>query len=133
MEDRAQMSSPGYAHRDPDRGPPVRELTCSKAEVEIPQSGAEGMLITRGGRFGGYGFYLLRASRCSPGTWWAKRVEWQGSEVLSPGKHTLEFDFKYDGLGAGTQMFGRYSGLGQGGPGGPKVRGAEGAAAKRDN
>ena len=38
------------------------------ADVEIPQGGAEGMLVTDGGRFGGYGFYLLRASPSSPGT-----------------------------------------------------------------
>jgi arylsulfatase A-like enzyme len=30
------------------------------AEVEIPEGGAEGMLLTEGGRFGGYGFYLLK-------------------------------------------------------------------------
>ena len=30
------------------------------AEVEIPQGGAEGMLVTDGGRFGGFGFYLLK-------------------------------------------------------------------------
>ena len=31
-----------------------------KAEVDIPQGGAEGMIVTQGGRFGGYGFYLLK-------------------------------------------------------------------------
>jgi len=31
-----------------------------KAEIEVPQGGAEGMLITHGGRFAGYGFYLLK-------------------------------------------------------------------------
>src|SRR5271166_665770 len=31
-----------------------------KAEVEIPQGGAEGMIVTEGGRFGGWGFYLLK-------------------------------------------------------------------------
>src|SRR4029079_13635488 len=30
------------------------------ADVEIPQGGAEGMLATLGGRFGGYGLYLLK-------------------------------------------------------------------------
>ena len=30
------------------------------AEVEIPKGGAEGMLNTLGGRFGGYGLYLLK-------------------------------------------------------------------------
>jgi len=29
------------------------------ATVDIPQSGADGMLITQGGRFGGFGLYLL--------------------------------------------------------------------------
>jgi len=31
-----------------------------KAEVEVPQGGGDGMLITQGGRFGGYGFYVLK-------------------------------------------------------------------------
>ena len=31
-----------------------------KAEVEIPQGAAEGMIVTQGGRFGGYGFYVLK-------------------------------------------------------------------------
>jgi arylsulfatase len=30
-----------------------------RAEVEIPEGGAEGVLVTHGGRFSGYGFYLL--------------------------------------------------------------------------
>jgi hypothetical protein len=29
------------------------------AEITVPQEGAEGVLVTDGGRFGGYGFYLL--------------------------------------------------------------------------
>ena len=28
------------------------------AEVEVPEGGGEGMIVTQGGRFGGYGFYL---------------------------------------------------------------------------
>ena len=28
------------------------------AEVEIPPGGAEGMIVTQGGRFGGYGLFL---------------------------------------------------------------------------
>ena len=30
------------------------------AEVEIPEGGAEGMIVTEGGRFGGYGLFLTR-------------------------------------------------------------------------
>ena len=30
------------------------------ADIEVPQDGAEGMVLTSGRRFGGYGFYLLK-------------------------------------------------------------------------
>ncbi len=52
-----------------------------------------------------------------------KRVKWEGPEVLAPGRHTLEFDFKYDGLGAGTLAFNNFSGLGRPGTGTLKVNG----------
>jgi arylsulfatase len=95
-----------------------------KAEVEVPQGGGDGMIVTQGGRFGGYGFYVLKGK---PTFTWnlvdLKRVKWQGNEVLSPGKHTLEFDFKYNGLGMGTLAFNNVSGIGQGGTGVLKVDG----------
>ncbi|KHK02440.1 arylsulfatase [Desulfovibrio sp. TomC] len=94
-----------------------------KAEVEIPQGGAEGMLITQGGRFAGYGFYVLKNK---PVFLWnlvdLKRVRWEGPE-LTPGKHVLEFDFAYDGLGMGTLAFNNFSGVGGGGTGVLKVDG----------
>jgi arylsulfatase A-like enzyme len=93
-----------------------------KAEVEIPQGGAEGMIVTQGGRFGGYGFYLLKGK---PVFTWnmldLERVKWVGPEALAPGKHTLEYDFKYDGLGAATLAFNSTSGLGRSGTGVLKV------------
>ena len=52
-----------------------------------------------------------------------ERTRWEGNLALSPGKHTLEFDFKYDGLGAETLMYGDPSGLGLGGTGTLKVDG----------
>jgi len=94
------------------------------AEVEIPQGGAEGMLVTQGGRFGGYGFYLLKGK---PVFLWnlvdLKRVRWEAPEKLSPGKHTLEFDFTYDGLGIATLAFNNISGIGRSGTGTLKVDG----------
>jgi arylsulfatase A-like enzyme len=97
-----------------------------KAEVEIPKGGAEGMIVTQGGRFGGYGFYLLKGK---PVFLWnlvdLKRVRWEGSDVLTPGKRTLEFNFKYDGLGMGTLAFNNLSGIGRSGTGVLKVDGKE--------
>jgi arylsulfatase len=60
------------------------------------------MLVTDGGRFAGYGFYLLKGVPVF--TWnllQLERVKWQGKDALAPGKHTLEFDWKYDGPGLG--------------------------------
>jgi arylsulfatase A-like enzyme len=95
-----------------------------KAEIEVPPGGAEGMLITTGGRFAGYGFYLLKGK---PVFNWnlvgLKHVKWQGPEALAPGKHVLEFDFKYDGLGAATLAFNDVSGIGRSGTGVLKVDG----------
>ncbi len=94
------------------------------ADIEVPASGAEGMIVTSGGRFGGYGFYLLKGK---PVFLWnlvdLKRIRWEGPDALTPGKHTLVFDFKYDGLGLGTLMFNNMSGLGKGGTGTLKVDG----------
>jgi len=47
----------------------------------------------------------------------------EGPQTLSPGKHVLEFDFKYDGLGIGTLAFNNVSGIGRGGTGVLKVDG----------
>jgi arylsulfatase A-like enzyme len=104
-----------------------------KAEIEVPQGGAEGMLVTQGGRFGGYGFYVLKNK---PVFLWnlvdLKRIRWEGPQ-LTPGKHTMEFDFKYEGLGAGTMAFNSYSGIGQGGTGVLKVDGKEAATQKMEH
>ena len=96
------------------------------ADIEIPKGGAEGMLLTSGGRFAGYGFYLLESK---PVFLWnlidLKRIKWESPDALAPGRHTIEFDFKYDGLGVGTLAFNNMSGLGRPGTGTLKVDGKE--------
>jgi hypothetical protein len=78
------------------------------ADVEIPQGGGEGMIVTEGGRFGGYGLFLskgvagFRSGR--PVFLYnllnLKRTIWSGPE-LGAGRHTIVFDFKSDGPGLG--------------------------------
>jgi arylsulfatase len=73
-----------------------------KAEVEIPKAGAEGMLITHGGRFSGYGLYLLKGRPVfTYNLAGVARYSIAGKDPLAPGKHTILFDFKYDGGGLG--------------------------------
>jgi hypothetical protein len=65
-----------------------------------PKGGEDGMILTSGGRFAGYGFYLLKGK---PVFLWnlvdLMRIRWEGPEAVTAGKHTLEFDFTYEGLG----------------------------------
>jgi arylsulfatase A-like enzyme len=112
-------------------------LNCSytiTADIELPKDGAEGMLLTSGGRFGGYGFYLLKGK---PVFTWnmvdLKRIRWEGTSAVPAGKHTVEFDFKYDGLGAGTLAFNNMSGIGRSGTGVLKVDGKEVAKQKMEH
>jgi arylsulfatase len=95
------------------------------AEIDVPAGAApQGMILTSGGRFGGYGFYLKDGK---PVFLWnlvdLERIAWEGPDALAPGKHVIEFDFTYDGLGAGTLAFNDFSGVGRGGTGVLKVDG----------
>ena len=78
------------------------------AEVTIPDGGAEGMIVTEGGRFGGYGLFLSKGD-FGVGRGKVvflynlldlKRTMWEGPE-LGAGKHTIVFDFKADAPGLG--------------------------------
>jgi arylsulfatase A-like enzyme len=80
------------------------------AEVTIPTGGAEGMIVTLGGRFGGYALYLLKGKPVfSYNMLDLERFRWEAgvggrdlfSDALKPGKHTIVFDFKYNGPGPG--------------------------------
>jgi arylsulfatase A-like enzyme len=79
-----------------------------EAQVEIPKGRAEGMIVTEGGRFGGYGLFLSKGVEGIGrghivflyNLLDLKRTAWEGPD-LKPGKHTIRFDFKYDGPGFG--------------------------------
>jgi arylsulfatase len=73
------------------------------------------VILTEGGRFGGFG---ILSAKNKPVFVWnffnLKRARWEGSgSPLAQRKHTLEFDFKYDGLGMGTLAFNNMSGSGR--------------------
>ena len=72
------------------------------AVVEIPEDGAEGVLMTQGGRFAGLGLYLLDGrpvfhyNLCG-----VERYSVAGNDKLAPGRHVVTLDFNYDGGGVG--------------------------------
>ena len=83
------------------------------AEITVPKGGADGMIVTFGGRFGGYGMFLQKGKPVfAYNLLDMERFRWEGGiggrisedwfgKPLKPGKHTLVFDFKYDGPGPG--------------------------------
>jgi arylsulfatase A-like enzyme len=82
-------------------GPSIlnRSFTIT-ANVEVSDGGAEGMLATAGGRFGGWAFYILKGKPVFTYNLLdlsTERVE--SKQPLSSGKHTVVLDFKYDGPG----------------------------------
>ncbi len=94
------------------------------ADITVPEGGAEGMIVTSGGRFAGFGFYLLEGK---PVFLWnlvdLERPRWAAPEALEPGRHVLEFDFVYEGLGVGTMAYNNFTGIGRPGTGTLKVDG----------
>jgi arylsulfatase len=73
-----------------------------KADVVIPANGAEGVLITHGGRFAGYALYLLQGKPVfCYNLAGVARYYVKGKESLAPGAHKVVYDFKYDGGGLG--------------------------------
>jgi arylsulfatase len=90
------------------------------AEVEIPEKGADGVLVTQGGRFGGWTMLVLDgkpmfayALTNQDGEKYPKqrkdKTRFVGADKLAPGKHTLVFDFVYDGGGLGKGGKGTFS------------------------
>jgi len=78
------------------------------AEVEIPEGGAEGMIVTQGRRFGGYGLFLSKGELGIDrgrvvflyNLLDLKRTMWEGPK-LNGGKHNIVFEFKAEGPGFG--------------------------------
>ena len=78
------------------------------------------MIVTEGGRWGGFGLYLLKGKPVFDyNVLMLAQFRWEGQQPLAAGKHTIVFDFTYDGPG-----------IAKGGTGVLKVDGQEVATLK---
>jgi arylsulfatase A-like enzyme len=94
---------PGMIRIPEGSAPDLKNKSFSiTADVEIPASGGQGVLVTQGGRFNGLGLYLLQGK---PVFYYnlvgVERTAVAGKDALPPGKHTVVVNFKYDGPGIG--------------------------------
>ena len=84
------------------------------AEVEVTANG-NGAIVCQGGRFGGFSFYVKDGKPCFTYNYLGlESYTVSSGQALKPGKHTIVYDFKYDG-----------GGLGKGGSGTITVDGAK--------
>jgi arylsulfatase len=106
--------------RIPEGSAPDIKNKSFKIGAEVrPAAGAEGVLVTQGGRFNGWGLYLLAGKPVFHyNTVGVYRYTIAGPDKLPPGKHTILLDFTYDG------------GLGKSGTGVLSVDGKEVAQGK---
>jgi arylsulfatase len=70
------------------------------AEIEVPESGAEGVLISQGGAFGGWSLYAKsgKPTYCY-NLFGLQRFKIEGGAQISSGTHQVRMEFAYDGGG----------------------------------
>ena len=98
----AALRRHGPAHRELGRVLKNKSHSVT-AEIVVPESGAEGVIIAQGGAFGGWSLYaqgrqagvLLQPLR--PAALQGRRR----ASRLPPGKHQVRMEFAYDGGGLG--------------------------------
>jgi arylsulfatase len=72
------------------------------AEIDVPDKGAHGMILAQAGRFGGWALYAKDGVPAYDYNFLGlKSTTIAGTQPLKPGKHTVVFDFAYDGGGPG--------------------------------
>jgi arylsulfatase A-like enzyme len=71
------------------------------SEVDVSANG-NGVIVCQGGRFGGFSFYIKNGKPAFTYNYLGlQQYTIVSSQVLKPGKHTLVYDFAYDGGGLG--------------------------------
>jgi arylsulfatase A-like enzyme len=72
------------------------------AEVEIPKGGANGVIISQAGRFGGWSLYLKDGKPTYAYNYLGQKTyKVAATEALPAGNATVRFEFTYDGGGLG--------------------------------
>lgn len=95
-------------HRVPEGSAPDLKNRSHRivVDVDVPRPGSSGMLVTQGGRFGGWGLYLLQGRLVYVYNYLNReRFVIQSANAVPAGRSKLQFEFHYHGLlpgGAGT-------------------------------
>lgn len=93
---------PGMVRLPEGSAPDLKNRSYSlTADIEVPNGGAEGVLITQGGLFSGWALMLKEGKPTFVYNWMQEEFTEINGPELPSGKHTVRFDFTYDGGGLG--------------------------------
>ena len=94
---------PGATHLYDSQAPGTRNRTHSfTAYVEIPQGGADGVLVAEGGASAGYALYLKKGRPTYTYNYFRREITTIAAKAPLPtGKSVIELRFGYDGGGVG--------------------------------
>ena len=79
------------------------------AEVEVPAGGAHGVILANGGRFGGFSLYMKGGKVIEVYNFGGLKRTPVSSSPLTPGRHTVLYEFAYDGGPPGSGGVSRLS------------------------
>ena len=78
------------------------------AEIEVPRGGANGVIIAQAGRFGGWSLYMKDGRAHAVYNYGGlQRTTIAAKQTLTPGRHTVRYEFAYDGGAPGSGGVGR--------------------------
>jgi arylsulfatase len=94
---------PGQVRIPEGSAPDVKNKSFQvAADLVVPAGGAQGLIATQGGRFNGWGLYLIDSKPVFHyNLAGVQRYSIAATQKLPPGEHKLVVDFKYDGGGVG--------------------------------
>ena len=80
------------------------------ADIDVPATGANGVIIAQAGRFGGWSLYMKGSRVCEVYNYGGiDRYTVSSPAPLAPGRHTVRYDFIYDGGPPGSGGLSRLS------------------------
>ena len=99
----SQTLYPGMSHLNENTVINIKNKShVVTAQFSVPNGKASGSIIVQGGRFGGWGLYLKSGVPAHCYNYFGfEHVYARGTKALAPGKHTIRYEFKYDGGGVG--------------------------------
>jgi arylsulfatase len=94
---------PGTRNVPESSSPDVKNKSHAiTVEMNIPNDGANGVLVAAGGTCAGYALFIKDGKPTYEYNYFTvERFRITGKDTLTPGKHTIRFEFKYDGGGVG--------------------------------